>query len=155
MAIELADMPLVPAVDEPDWPAVPLAVLLPLPVVALVSVQLPSDPAKHPVTVTVPAELVMPDCDPLVSVELPVCPAVLDPVCPLVVPDVPLWVPLVLPLCAATLTAKAQAIATPDAVVTSRLIASLLLMGDVSADACSLPRVLPWRRSGARRRPIA
>jgi hypothetical protein len=155
LPIELADIPLVPAVDEPDWPAVPLDVLLPLPVVALVSVQLPSEPDKHPVTVTVPDVLDMPDCDPLVPVELPVCPAVLDPVWPLVVPDVPLSVPLVLPLCADTLTAKAQASATPDAVVTSRLIASLLLMGDVSADACSLSAHSSCGRSGARRRPIA
>jgi hypothetical protein len=131
-------MPVVPAVDEPAWPAVPLAVLLALPVLALVNVQLPADPDKHPVTVTAPDELVMPDCDPVVPLVLPVCPAVLDPVWPLVVPDVPLCVPLVVPLCAATLTAKAQATATPDAVVTSRLIASLLLMGDVSADACSV-----------------
>ena len=65
-------MPLVPAVDEPAWPAVPLAVLPALPVVALVSVQLPADPDKQPVTVTEPDELVMPDCDPLVPVVLPV-----------------------------------------------------------------------------------
>jgi len=67
-------MPLVPAVDEPAWPAVPLEVLLPLPlpVMALVSVQLPADPDKQPVTVTAPDELVMPDCDPVVPVVLPV-----------------------------------------------------------------------------------
>jgi hypothetical protein len=149
-------VPLVPAVDEPDWPAVPLAVLLPLPMLALVSVQLPAEPERHPVTVTAPAELrLVSDCDPLVPVVLPVCPLVLGSVWPLVVPDVPLWVPLVLPLCAATLTAKAQASATPDAVVTTRFIASLLLMGDVSADACSLSARSSCARNCASRRPIA
>jgi hypothetical protein len=78
---------------------------LPAPIEASASVKLPLEPWRQPVTVTVWL-----DCEPLV-------PAVL-------------WseLPVVDPLCAATLTAKAQARATPEAVVTTRLMCSVLLM---------------------------
>lgn len=87
-------------------PLVPDMLLeLPEPIDASASVKLPLEPCRHPVTV-----MVWLDCEPLV-------PAVSWPALPVVEP---LW--------AATLTAKAQATAMPDAVVTTRLMCSVLLM---------------------------
>jgi len=74
------------------------------------------EPDRQPVTVTVPA-LVLLDAVELWSEDV----LVLEPLVP-VVPVVPLvpCVPLVDPLCAATLTAKARA--RPVAVVTTRFM---------------------------------
>jgi len=87
----------------------------------LVSIQLPLEPARQPVTVTVLALELGRDCSDVV---------VLEPLVP-VVPEVPLvpCVPLVDPLCAATLTAKASA--RPEAVVTTRFMCSILQKRDV------------------------
>jgi hypothetical protein len=75
---------------------------------ACVSVKLSLEPCRQPVSVTVFDDaLALLLCDPLV-------PVVVEGSC----------VPLVVPLCAATLTANAQASAMPDAVVTTRLMCS-------------------------------
>ena len=80
--------------------------------VAFVSIQLLPDPLRQPVTVTVPGADVL--CGSAGAVEL-------EPLVP-VVPAVPLvsCVPVVDPLCAATLTAKAST--RPEAVVTTRFM---------------------------------
>jgi hypothetical protein len=100
-----------PLMLEPDAPE-PL-------IEAWVSIQLLPEPARHPVTVTVFALMLV--LDVLCSSDI----VVLEPLVP-VVPVVPLvpCVPLVDPLCAATLTAKARA--RPEAVVTTRFMCSIL-----------------------------
>jgi hypothetical protein len=100
----------------------------------LVSIQLPLEPARQPVTVTVLALELGRDCSDVV--------VVLEPLVP-VVPEVPLvpCVPLVDPLCAATLTAKASA--RPEAVVTTRFMWSILQNCDVERGKYCVPRVAP------------
>ena len=101
--------PVVPDVDEP--------VLLAAPCEALVRVQLSSDPCRQPVTVTVLAlALGLVACSPLV----PVAPLVLS--CESLVELGESLVVSCAPLCAATLTAKAHAMATHDAVPNTRFM---------------------------------
>jgi hypothetical protein len=108
--------PLVPYVDELA-PAAAAALC-----VALVSVQLPSDPWRQPVTVTVAALLLLGLC----AEELPLVPVgSLAVSCdPLVVVGLSSAVVLCVPLCAATLTAKAHANATLVAVPNTRFMCS-------------------------------
>ena len=108
--VEEVELPL-PIVDEPEAPAELIE--------AFVSVQLSSVPCRHPVTVTVRL------LDGLLSVEL------LVPLVPVVLPPVVLSEPvLCVPLCAATLTAKAQANATPVAGPNTRFMWSSSWLGE-------------------------